>query len=223
MPISTRDLSQLPSIDKLESLTQSIAMLDAILSPEWEYRYFSFNAMWGLSMKQRMASMRNGAGDEYFLIFSPQGAILKGFDHEAPMSPWRQKPVAVWPGILDGVPAAFASFLDEPAFSMGNCTFCIWREPGDELWKTGPVAFPASDAGDPDGSEGLMWMFDGKPETYVEFAADYHEKTLNIDFIRKIYAQETLTPAMVAELNPGASWESTAKDAEEIHYPISST
>jgi hypothetical protein len=44
MPISTRDLSQLPSIDRLEKITQSIAMLDAIVSPNWEDRYFSFNA-----------------------------------------------------------------------------------------------------------------------------------------------------------------------------------
>jgi hypothetical protein len=43
MPVSTRDLSQLPSIDRLEKITQSIAMLDAIVSPNWEYRCFSFN------------------------------------------------------------------------------------------------------------------------------------------------------------------------------------
>jgi hypothetical protein len=222
MPISTRDLSQLPSIDTLERLTQSIAMLDAILSPEWEYRYFSFNAAWDLSMEQRMASMRDGSGDEYFLVFSPQGAILKGFDHEATMSPWQHDPPAVWPGVLDGVPASFASFLTEPAFSMKNCTFCIWREPGDEVWIHGPVAFPARDADDPDGSEGLLWIFDGKPETYIEFAAEYFEITPNLNVVRKIYAQETLTPAMVAELNPKASWENAAKDAGEIHYPICS-
>jgi hypothetical protein len=39
--ISTRDLSHLPDIDHLKSLSQSLAMLDAILCPEWEYRYYS--------------------------------------------------------------------------------------------------------------------------------------------------------------------------------------
>jgi hypothetical protein len=175
MPISTRDLSQLPNIERHEKLAKSIAMLDAILSPNWEYRYFSFNAAWDSSRDERMASMRNGSGDEYFLVFSPQGAILKGFDHEAPMSPWACEPVAVWPGVLDCVPAVFASFTAEAAFSMGNCTFCIWREPSDAKWQHGPVAFPAGGAGDPDGSEGLLWMFDGKPETYVDFAAEYFE------------------------------------------------
>ena len=220
MPISTRDLSQLPGIDRLEKLTQSIAMLDAILSPDWEYRYFSFNAAWDSSLNERMASMRNGEGDEYFLVFSPQGAILKGFDHEAPMSPWACEPVAVWPGVLDGLPAAFASFLVDPAFSMGNCTFCIWREARDTHWQHGPIAFPVGGTGDPDGSEGLMWMFDCKPQTYVDFAAEYFEETLDIEVVQRIYAHETLTRVSAAKLNPQANWENLVKDADEIHYPI---
>ena len=63
-------------------------------------------------------------------------------------------------------------------------------------------------------------MFDGKAETYVSFAAEYYEKTLDIDAVRKIYAHDALTPLIVAELNPQANWESTAKDAVEIHYPV---
>lgn len=71
MPISTRDLSDMPGVDTLERLSQSVAMLDAILSPQWDYRYFSFHAVWDTSMNERMASMRNGSGDEYFLVFTP--------------------------------------------------------------------------------------------------------------------------------------------------------
>ena len=69
MPISTRDLSALADPTTLEKLTQSIAMLEAIVSPEWEYRYFSFNRLWDESKGERMASMRNGSGDEYFIVF----------------------------------------------------------------------------------------------------------------------------------------------------------
>jgi hypothetical protein len=218
MPISTRDLSQMPTNEKLEKLSQSIAMLDAILSPQWEYRIFSFNAAWDTSTNERMASMRSGSGDEYFLLFGSSGAILKGFDHESPMSPWASDPVAVWPGVLDHVPTAFASFLSEPAFSMGDCTFCIWRQPEDEQWHCGPVAFPGDD--DPDGSEGLLWMFDGRPETYVDFASEYFKKALELDLVRRIYVHEPLTPLLVAQLNPEAGWEDALKDADEIHYPV---
>lgn len=220
MPISTRNLSQMPSVNTSEKLSQSIAMFDAILSPRWEYRYFSFNAVWNAPMNERMASMRNGSGDEYFLLFSPTGAILKGFDHEALMSPWASDPAVVWPGILDHVPVAFASFLSEPAFSMGDCTFCIWRERDDEQWQRGPIVFPQGD--DPDGSEGLLWMFDGRPETYVDYASEYFEKTLEVDLVRRIYAHETLSSLLVTGLNAEASWEDILNDAREIHYPVQS-
>jgi hypothetical protein len=119
MPISTRDLSRLPSIDRLEKITQSIAMLDAIVSPNWEYRYFSFNGEWDVSRKERMASMRDGSGDEYFMLFSPKGAILKGFDHESPMSPWQREPVAVWPGILE------RGALGRIVANMDTCRFLV--------------------------------------------------------------------------------------------------
>ncbi len=39
-------LAVLPDIEGLRNLTQSLAMLDAIMSPEWEYRYYSFNSKW---------------------------------------------------------------------------------------------------------------------------------------------------------------------------------
>jgi hypothetical protein len=59
--ISTRDLSLLPDVESLRRLWQSMAMLDAILSPDWEYRYYSFNAAWGAG--EEMGSMRDGCGD----------------------------------------------------------------------------------------------------------------------------------------------------------------
>jgi hypothetical protein len=41
--ISTRDLSALPDIDNCLKLSISLALLDAILCPKWESRYYSFN------------------------------------------------------------------------------------------------------------------------------------------------------------------------------------
>ncbi len=119
-----RNLSLLPDIDRLKALMQSLALLDAILCPAWEYRYYSFNAHW--DTHEVMGSMRNGSGDDLFALFTPEGAMLKGFVHEAPMSPYAFDPPHVWPGVLDQVPDRFASFLREPAFKIADTTFCIW-------------------------------------------------------------------------------------------------
>src|SRR5438105_3956555 len=85
--ISTRDLSLLPDVDGLRRTLQSMAMLDAILCPEWEFRYYSFNAAWDAG--EQMGSMRNGSGDNFFAHFSPAGCWLKGFAHDYPLSPYR--------------------------------------------------------------------------------------------------------------------------------------
>jgi hypothetical protein len=122
-------LNALPEIEALRKLSQSLAMLDAILSPEWEYRYYSFDSKW--SADEMMASMRNGSGDGYFILFNQHGAIIKGFAHESLMSPWVSESEQVWPGVLDEAPSEFQSFLQEPAFSITEATFCIWRRSGD--------------------------------------------------------------------------------------------
>ena len=114
-------LATLPDIENLRRLTQSLAMLDAIMSPDWEYRYYSFNSKWDEG--EMMASMRNGSGDGYFILFNSHGAIMKGFDHESAMSPWSAEEEKLWPGIFEDVPDEFQSFLSEPAF----------LHPGDNL------------------------------------------------------------------------------------------
>ncbi len=139
--ISTRDLSSLPDVPRLKALLQSMAMLDAILEPQWQYRYYSFNRHW--SVGRQMGSMRNGCGEEFFALFNSSGCWIKGFDHEAPMTPYLAKPIRVWPGVLDSVPAEFADCLREPAFSLEDTTFCIWRRHGEHGWQLGPVSFPA--------------------------------------------------------------------------------
>src|SRR3954463_3910296 len=102
--ISTRNLTLLPEVDRLRALLQSMAMLDAILCPEWEFRYYSFNAAW--SDGERMGSMRNGSGDHFFALFNAAGCWLKGFAHEAPMAHVPGDSTGqVWPGVLDHVPA----------------------------------------------------------------------------------------------------------------------
>lgn len=58
-----KNINQLPSIEKVIEISQSLAMLDAILMPDWEYRYFSFNKEWNIN--QYMASMRDGEGSHY--------------------------------------------------------------------------------------------------------------------------------------------------------------
>ena len=214
--VTQKSLDSIPKIDSLKRLCQSLAVLDAIMSPEWEYRYYSFNSKW--SEGEMMGSMRNGSGDEYFILFNSHGAIMKGFAHESSMSPWASDPVQVWSGVLDHVPAEFGKFLTEPAFSMSETTFCIWRRTEDESWQTGQIEYPEDD--DPDGSEGLLFILDGEPRTYHEFAEEYYERAIDLQSVTSIYEHRPLTSEIVKKLNPEVSLESLRSDVEEIDYPV---
>jgi len=210
--ISTRDLSRLPDLGAFRKLTRALAMLDAILSPEWEYRYYSFNSHWADG--QMMASMRNGSGDHWFALLCSEGIALHGLAHEAPIF----RPNAPWPGIFEKLPAEFnQNFLREPAFETNNSTFCVWRRSTDHRWSCGPVELPS--APDPDGSEELLSILDGQPEHYLEFAREHYEVEITPADVAAVYRHDPLTDELVSRLNPRADVGSLAADMKEIAYP----
>ncbi|MFJ5231090.1 hypothetical protein ACIQBJ_14495 [Kitasatospora sp. NPDC088391] len=214
-------IARLPAVPVLRDRSRALAVLDAVLSPEWEWRYFSYDAHWASG--QEMASMRNGSGDEYSLVLTPDGVFARGFDHESPMSPYRTAPLAPWPGLLDTVPAVFRPQVEEPAFcddGVLRATVCFWRETHDTAWRTGDLA-PLPPGQVDDGSAG--WLFDvlaaGTPEAYQEFAEDYYETTVDLDAVRHVFALRPLTEAVVTALNPEQSLAGLAADLAETGYP----
>ncbi len=195
-----------------------MAMLDATLCPEWQYRYYSFNAKW--SPQEQMGSMRDGSGDDFFALFNPAGCWLKGFAHEAPMSPYNKIPVSLWPGIINSVSSEFAECLKEPAFKIEDTTFCIWRKHSDALWQRGDITFPEGHA-DPDGSEELLSPLNGQPETYRDWAAGCYERDISLRAVKHVYEHRPLNAAVIADLNPEITLDDLEADLEEIKYPVS--
>lgn len=193
-----------------------MAMLDAILCPEWQFRYYSFNANWADG--EQVGSMRNGSGDDFVAHFGPAGCWLKGFAHESPMTPYRLRSKKVWRGVLDHVPEEFAACMREPAFRVEDVTFCIWRRHAKGAWQIGPVEFPSGET-DPDGSVYLLSPLDGQPETYRNWALEYYEKEVPFAAIDHVYQHRPLTPQVVAQLNPDLSLDQLLADKREIAYP----
>jgi len=211
--ICTADLSGLPSPPPLKALFQSLAILDAIMSPEWEYRYYSYDAKWGPG--ETMGSMRNGSGDELFALFDANGCFIKGFSHEHWLSdvPSRE--------FYQSVPKEFSSGVSEPAFRPDHVTFCYWRLEGADRWEHAQVSLPRFD--DPDGSAFLMRGLDGKPGTYRSFAEDYYERSLPMSSVSAIYDHQVLTEDLVRSLNPDSSLADLTVELASIGYPFDAT
>ena len=199
----------LPTLQELRATAQSLAMLDAILSPEWQYRYFSFNSKWAPGME--MASMRNGCGDDWFLLFDPVGAAIKGYAHElAGDFSFPQR-------LRADVPSDFSSFLDEPAFSMESATFCYWRKVDDMEWNKVRSLMPD------DGSTELLHQLIAGPIGYKSWAESYFEVSIDPKSIRSVFEHVRLSDDLILKLNPGADVALIFNDAIEIGYPSCAT
>jgi len=102
---------RLPDISTLRRRCQALAMLDAILCPEREYRYYSYDQ--ALAPGRRLASMHDGSGNEYSIVFSPTGAEIRGTAQRdegppATVALWRGRADDRWQGEAD--PDAEAMF-----------------------------------------------------------------------------------------------------------------
>lgn len=189
----------LPDVEELRRRSRALAMCEAIISPGWESRYYSYDSRWSVERGEHMASMRNGSGDEYSIVFSPAGVYIRGLDHENRRDP----------ALFDDVPAVFAAQVAEPAFSAG-ANICLWRETGGDRWHGR-------------GLDDVTWLFellvDGTPEAYQEFAEDYYEEDVDLDAITEVFTLRPLTDALVRRLNPDVTVAYLADDIAEIDYP----
>lgn len=195
----------LPSIPVLRAITQSLAMLDAIICPEWEYRYFSFNSGWAPGME--MASMRDGCGDDWFLLFDSVGAALKGFARELASDK------SFGANIQAQVPREFSAFLTEPAFSMQDATFCFWRKAEDLGWSK----VPGSSVDD--GADDMLALLVAGPSGYKAWAESYYEIPVDLQAVSAVFDHAPLSDELILVLNPDADTGLVYRDAEEIGYP----
>ncbi|MES9541636.1 MULTISPECIES: hypothetical protein [unclassified Actinomadura] len=226
--MTAADLAQrLPSIATVRALSQSFAVLDAILSPEG-YATYTFDGRWAEG--QELASMDNGSGDEYSIVFTPAGAFIRGFDHESQMSPYADDDYELWPGLVESVPEQFAAQVTEPAFCHDGgagpfltATVCLWRLNDDPAWRTGDIEYPPQEgrSGAPDGSD---WLFDllakGTPEAYCAYATDYFEVSLDPAAVREIFEHRPVTADLVRRLNPDTDLTSLTETLDNVGYPF---
>lgn len=210
---STQNLNLFPDRIKLQTICKAISVLDAILSQEWEYRYYSYNNQW--ADNEEFCEMRNGEGDQMLILFLQDGCVINGFAHELydyeENLPAKEK-------LTQELPEIFNEFIfGEPVQSIGT-TFCIWST-GENKWQIGELEHFQ------DGSDDMLDIFDGNPQTYIDWATEYFDESyvesgIPLETVSKIYNGETLTKEMVLTIvEELEDWKQLETDLKEIGYP----
>jgi hypothetical protein len=201
-----------PAISELKLRAKALAMLDAIIAPDWEDRYYSYNQKWCVG--EEMASMRNGSGDDWFILFGEFGAAIKGLDHESKIA----GNSILSKEVERQLPKSFSTFYKEPAFGMDWLSFCYWCESTQSSWEK--VIHPDTTYSEmADGSLEFLSLLYEPASSYQEFASWYYEREISLEFIEKIYSHHTITEQIVHALNPELSIALAKEFAAEIGYP----
>lgn len=174
-----------------------------MLSEDWESRYYSFNCAWNAEGTERMASMRNGCGDDWFIVFKGQGVFVKSFWHE-----YERGNVAK---IYAGLPPGLEPLLGEAAFSMEDVTFGGFWD--GARWTLRGEAAPL--AGD-------LAILSGDPSAYRAYASEYFEASVPKDVIAHVLAGRPLDAALVARVSKERTLAELDEDLAEIGYGLPS-
>ena len=237
--LSSEQLEAFPSPQELNKRCKSLATLEAILSPDWEFRYYSYQISW--SESEELCEMRDGEGDHLFILFSPDGVCLNGFAKASKLNGWKRVEVEekktfaeklfgskkqprfelvqeVSKGILASLPEVFHEFIfGDPVCSIGT-TFCIWNAGGQ--WQTGELHLPNDSL--KDGSRSLLHLLDGNPSTFKVWAEEYYDETfenreLSLELVEEVYSGAVLTRELVLAINPDLEdFDQLRSDLDEI-------
>jgi hypothetical protein len=221
--VSVEELaSRLPDLPTVKAWLQSLAVMDAILTPDRRFRCFSYSA---LPEDEQVGAWQDGSGDDYSFVFTPHGAFARGFCHESPLRDFSFTPPRLWPGLLDGVPAALRDVAAPMTYDATQggalATLTLWRLVGESRWSYGRVSYPADLA---DGWEDVQTpeMFDnldGRPDTYANDIEEVEQVVLDINAVAHVFAHLPLTEDVVAALNPERAFADLAFDLIAIGYP----
>jgi len=195
---SITNVTDLSSINDIERTLKALALADAILMPDWEYRYFSFNSNWDGNKKEMMGSMRDGSGGEYFISLTHEGVAGKVLYDNALLDASQA---------LLAVPDRFASFKIEPAFSIDRASFFFWRAAQDIVWSASPPCLEEYP---------LLNFLKNSVYAYHSWAEEYYEREIDVDVLKEIFASVSITADQLLILNPEIKLEDIEGDLQEI-------
>ncbi|WP_434749944.1 hypothetical protein [Paenibacillus amylolyticus] len=210
----------------LRQRIRALATLDIILSEEAWLRVHRYqnnvlqpDTAWG--------TVHNGAGDHLHVLFTNTGTLLKGFDHESPLSPHNREDGEIYPGMYDEVPEELMRILSqqEEVLEMEDVTFCMWQEGHSLEWKAGSwieLAMAQEDESDAEGGVAfLLGYIEDTPESYVDWAEGYYDmQDMSLTAVTEIYNDTPISADLIRRLNPKRDVSSALDELQQSGYTV---
>lgn len=145
----------------------------------------------------------DNGGDHYYILCTPKGCIVKGFDHECELSPYNfdEDETIIHYDFYHGAPQNLIALLEDPALEKDLVTFCLWQSTGESKWHVALLDIPDDWN---DGIDTFSFYTHGINEYKTWFEEDYYESELDAEVFDKIFNGQEITPEMIQTLNPQA-------------------
>lgn len=214
--------------DALRKRMRILGALDIIFSEEeWlRVHHYEDKIQPGLAW----GNINNGAGDHLHVLFTNSGTLIKGFDHESPLSPHAREDGEIYPGMYDEVPEALMAVLrdHEETLDMEDVTFCLWQEGNDLPWKVGnwiQLAMAKEDKADArGGAEFLLGYLEKNSEDYADWAKGYYDlPDLPLEAVAEVYEGKPVTARLIKQLCPERDVAATLGELRQRGYPVEQT
>ncbi|WP_405170347.1 hypothetical protein MHI12_22145 [Paenibacillus sp. FSL H8-0280] len=214
--------------DALRKRMRILAALDIIFSEEEWLRVHHYEDK--LQPGVAWGNINNGAGDHLHVLFTNSGTLIKGFDHESPLSPHAREDGEIYPGMYDEVPDALMTVLrdHEETLDMEDVTFCLWQEGNDLSWKVGnwiQLAMTEEDEVDArGGAEFLLGYLEKNMEDYVDWAKGYYDlQDLPLEAVAEIYEEKPVTASLIKQLCPERDVAAALDELQQRGYAVEQT
>ena len=217
----------------MKSLLKKQAILDIIMTPEGDDWFRLVSYAYNEEKQCEQFKITGDDGDHLYILFSPNGVLIKGCDHESCFSPYlldqgtedadeqsQSERLAFIDSMYEGIPDALLSLLEED-MDREAVTFCMWQNQNETQWHRSQVPQPDtclqqdSNQVDDGGEKRLMSYIFPSADEWYEWAAIYYElREEGWDAAARIYDAEELTRTMVEDLNPDRDYDSIMDECE---------
>ena len=196
--------------EMIEHSLKAMAVLDIILIPN--QKAWLRTVAYAKEADHRRAVVDNGSGDSLIAVFSDNGTLLKGFDHESELNQFAAEEWdnAFFERIYAGVPKSLRALLSDD--DIDNTTFCIWCCDGSDVWEQNEELAPDDDDG---GKDFLLGYVHQTAESWCDWAKYYFEREFDVSAVEKIYSGE-VTAEDILKINPQCNIQEALLEIAEI-------